>query len=256
MVPQIDFLPASYHVQRQREHKTLWRRMMVFFFLALAALGTCQQREIRRKLEIRRDELQSTADGLLQSVKAQSKLEQQLGELETRALLLTTLELRVPMTRVLNAITTSLPELASLNECNAESGQKENANLRNTVGSAPTPTPPPPTAVNKTPKSPFESDLTALRDASSVSATMLTVTGIAPDDLTISQYLVALRETGLFERVTLSFTGQHSVREETWRKFEVRLQLKHPDALLDRGPTATRRVTKGTRSSETNGASR
>lgn len=252
MVPQIDFLPASYHVQRQREHKTLWRRMMVFFFLALAAVGTCQQREIRRKLENRRDELQSMAEGLLQPVKAQSTLEQQLSDLETRALLLTTLELRVPMTRVLNAITTTLPELASLNECNAESGQKENSNLRTSVG----PAPPQPAAAIKTPKSPFESDLTALRDASGVSAMMLTLTGIAPDDLTISQYLFALRETGLFERVTLSFTGQHAVREETWRKFEVRLQLKHPETLLDRSPTAARRVSRGIRSSETKGTSR
>lgn len=254
MVPQIDFLPATYHVQRQREHKTLWRRMMVFFFLALAGLGTCQQREIRQKLEARRDELQSMAEGLLQPVKAQSTLEQQLNELETRALLLTTLELRVPMTRVLNAITTSLPELASLNECNAESGQKENANLRTSVGASPAP-PPPTAAPNKTPKSPFELDLTALRDASGVSAMMLTLTGIAPDDLTISQYLVALRETGLFERVTLSFTGQHTVREETWRKFEVRLQLKHPEALLDRSPAAPR-VTRGIHSFETKGTSR
>ena len=251
MVPQIDFLPATYHVQRQREHKTLWRRMMMCFFLTLAVLGTWQQRDLRRKLEHRRDELQSKAEGMLQPIKAQSPLEQQFNEVETRALLLTMLELRVPMTRVLNAITATLPELVSLTECNAEAGQKAQSGLRSAA-----PPPPASASASKTPKSPVESDLSELRQAKSLSALLLTVSGIAPDDLTISQYLVALRETGLFERVTLSFTGQHAVREETWRKFEVRLQLKNPETLLDRSTTPSRRVTNGTRSSEMKGTSR
>ncbi len=249
MVPQIDFLPATYHVQRQREHKTLWRRMFVFFFLVIAVVGTWQQRQLRHKLEARRDELQSKAEGLLQPVKAQSKLEQQLKELETRALLLTTLELRVPMTRVLTAITNSLPELVSLNDCQADTALKETSNARSG-------TLPPPVVSKEKKLSPFESDLTELRNATNLSATMLTLSGIAPDDLTISQYLVALRETELFERVTLSFTGQHPVREETWRKFEVRLQVKNPEALLDREPAAVRRISKESRSRETKGAAR
>ena len=251
MVPQIDFLPASYHVQRQREHKTLWRRMMMFFFLTLAVLGTWQQRDLRRKLESRREELQSMAEGLLQPVKAQSKLERQLNELETRAQLLTSLKLRVPMTQLLNAITSTLPELVSLSECNAEPGQKPNQGNRPTVAAAPAVA-----AANKEAKSPFEVDLTELRNATNLNAMLLTLSGVAPDDLAISQYLVALRETGLFERVTLSFTGQHTVQEETWRKFEVRLQLKNPEALLDRTPTAIRRVTTRTRAAETKGTSR
>ena len=116
--------------------------------------------------------------------------------------------------------------------------------------------PPLPVANKDKTLNPFESDLNELRNSTKLSATMLTLSGIAPDDLSISQYLVALRETDLFERVTLSFTGQHTVREETWRKFEVRLQVKNPEALLDHTPTAIRRVTKESRSHETKGASR
>ena len=250
MVPQIDFLPATYHVQRQREHKTLWRRMFVFFFLVLAVLGTWQQRDLRRKLEARRDLLQSKAEGLLQPVKEQSRLEERLQELETRALLLTTLELRVPMTRVLAAITSSLPEMVSLNDCQAETALKETSPLRSGQ------MPPLPVANKDKKPSPIEADLAELRNAARLSATMLTLSGIAPDDLTISQYLVALRETGLFERVTLSFTGQHLVREENWRKFEVRLQVKNSETLLDHSPAAAHRITKETRSRETSGASR
>ena len=82
MVPQIDFLPAAYHVQRQREHKALWRRMMVLFFLAIATLGTWQQRQHRQKLETRRDELRAKSEGLQQSLTAESKFDQQLDNVE------------------------------------------------------------------------------------------------------------------------------------------------------------------------------
>ncbi len=234
MVPSIDFLPATYHEQRQREQKTLWRRMMVFFFLALAVLGTWQQRQLCRKLEARRDELQARAQGLMQALPAKSQMTQDLKDLETKSQLLTTLELRVPMTRVLSAMTKSLPEMVSLNECQAETG------LMEVSGPAlPTVTP---TPISKEKPPPFEADLSELRNVTSRSTTMLTVSGIAPDDLAISAYMVALRDTKLFERVTLAFTGQHRVREENWRNFQIRLQVKHPETWLDRVSTANPRV--------------
>lgn len=228
MIPSIDFLPATYHVKRQREHKTLWRRMMVFFFLALAALGTWQQRQIRLKLEARRDELQSIAEGLSQAIPSQAKLDQRMKDLETRARLLMALELRVPMTRVLSSVTGSLPDLVSLHECQAEVAASENSGIKRIVMT-------PPQGTAKTEKvQPFDADLNALRETSSRTATMLTLSGIAPDDFAISQYLVALRETKLFDRVTLAFTGQHQVRDEPWRNFQVRLQVKNPETWLDR----------------------
>ncbi|MBC7816302.1 MAG: hypothetical protein IAG10_05360 [Planctomycetaceae bacterium] len=234
MVPSIDFLPATYHLQRQREQKTLWRRMMVFFFLALAVLGTWQQRQIRRKLETRRDELQARAQGLMQALPAKSKLTQDLKDLETKSQLLTTLELRVPMTRVLSAVTKSLPELVSLNECQAEAGLMETSGPAILAVN--------PAVISKEKPPPFEADLTELRNVTSRSTTMLTLSGIAPDDLAISAYLVALRDTKLFERVTLAFTGQHRVRDENWRNFQIRLQVKHPETWLDRVTTTNQRV--------------
>ena len=234
MVPSIDFLPATYHLQRQREHKTLWRRMMVFFFLALSVLGTWQQRQLCRKLELRRDELQAKAQGLMQAMPAKSKVTQELKDLETKSLLLTTLELRVPMTRVLSAVTKSLPEMVSLNECQAEAGLIEisGAALAAAI----------PAQISKEKPPPFEADLEELRNATSRSATMLTLSGIAPDDLAISKYLVGLRDTKLFERVTLAFTGQHQVRGENWRNFQIKLQVKKPETWLDRMPAANPRV--------------
>lgn len=225
MVPQIDFLPATYHLQRQREHKTLWRRMMVLFFLSLAVLGTWQQRMLQTKLESRRDELRARAEGLVKSLPAEAKLEQQLRELETRAQFLTTLEFRIPTTRLVASLTNSLPEFVTLSECQAEIGLIEGA----VVANAPMVVP----AANKEKLPPFEADLNELKNASSRTTTMLTLTGFAPDDSAISRYLVQLKETGLFERVTLAYSGQHRVRDESLRTFQVRLQVKSPATLLD-----------------------
>jgi Tfp pilus assembly protein PilN len=229
MVPQIDFLPATYHVQRQREHKTLWRRMMVLFFLTLAVLGTSQQRLLQTKLEARRDELRARAEGLQQSLPVEAKLDQQLRELETRAQLLTSLEFRIPTTRLFAALTNSLPEFVSLSECQAEIGLIEGAATANTPITMPN--------TNKEKVPPFDADLNELKAATARTTTLLTLNGFAPDDSAISRYLVQLKETGLFERVTLAFSGQHRVRDESLRTFQVRVQVKSPSMLFDSFPT-------------------
>ena len=236
MVPQIDLLPATYHVRRQREHKTLWRRMMVLFFLTLAVLGTWQQRKLRTKLESRRDELRARAEGLQQLLPVESKLDQQLRELEAQTKLLTSLEFRIPTTRLLAGLTKSMPEFVSLSECLAEIGLIEvpaSANVPSAVTNA-----------NKEKLPPIEADLTELTTAISRSTTMLTLTGFAPDDSAISRYLVQLKETGLFERVTLAYSGQLRVRDESLRSFQVRLQVKNMTTLFDSRPSTDQRVTK------------
>ena len=236
MVPQIDFLPATYHVRRQREHKTLWRRTMVLFFLALAVLGTWQQRKLRTKLESRRDELRARSEGLQQLLPIDSNLDQQLRELETRAQLFTSLEFRIPTTRLLAGLTNSMPEFVSLSECLAEIGLIEvpaSANAPSAVANA-----------NKEKLPPIEADLKELTTAISRTTTMLTLTGFAPDDSAISRYLVQLKETGLFERVTLAYSGQLRVRDESLRTFQVRLQVRNMTTLFDSKPSTDQRVTK------------
>ncbi len=238
MVPQIDFLPATYHQQRRRKHTTLWRRMMVSFFLALAMLGTWQQRKLQRKLETRRDELKSQAEGLEQLLPLDSELEQRFRDLDVQTQLLTQLSVRVPTTRVLAALTNALPEFVSLNECQTEIGVVE--------GLAPTNMriPPPSTAsrANQSPASPFETDLAELRLANDRSALLVTLHGLAPDDFAISRYLVRLRESTLFERSTLVYSGQHRVRDESLRCFQLRLQVKNPKDWLETTPKSDQRV--------------
>ena len=232
MVPQIDFLPATYHVQRQREHKTLWRRMMVLFFLALSVLGTWQQRMLRAKLESRRNELRARVEGFQQSLPVEVKLDQQLRELETKAQLLTALEFRIPTTRLIAGLTNSLPEFVSLSECQTEIGL-----IEGTVAANP---PPAISNANKEKSPPFDADLNELKTATGRTTTMLTVSGFAPDDSAITQYLVRLKVTGMFERVTLAFSGQHRFRDESLRTFQIRLQVKSPAALFDSLPVTDR----------------
>lgn len=237
MVPQIDFLPVTYHVQREREQKTLWRRTTMFLFLALAVLGTIQQRELRRKLETRRDELQARAAGLQQNaVPSEVATQKYLKELETRALLLTTLELRVPTTRVLSALTTSLPEFVSLTDCQADWSPLENLVVANVKV-------PVPNSASTEKPSPIETDLKELQSASKKMGLFLTIHGFAPDDLEITRYLNQLHQTELFDRITLVVSNQHRVQDEPLRHFEARLQLKSPHALMY-APSVDRRAVK------------
>ncbi len=224
MVPQIDFLPVAYHIQRQRQHRTVWRRMMVFFFLAIAVLGTWQQRDLRKKLEARQSELQARAAGLQQyAVPQESQVQTELKGLEAQALLLTTLELRVPTTRILSALTTSLPEFVSLTDCQAIWSPLE--------GIAP---PQAKVAVSSQAAAakltPIELDLKELQSTSQRHGMVLTIHGLAPDDLEITRYLSKLHEAELFDRITLVFSSQHRIYDEPLRQFEVRLQVKHPTA--------------------------
>ncbi len=245
MVPQIDFLPATYHVQRRRRHQTLWRRMMVFFFLSLSMLGTWQQRSLQRKLEARRDELQSKAQGLQESLPLSSQLEQQLTACESKAQLLTRLELRIPTTRILAAVTGALPEYVSLTECQADQQtievQKTTTTVQPTVTSS---------ALQSKPL-PFEIDLNELQAASSRTAMTVTISGLAPDDFALSRYLVNLRETDLFERVKLAYTGQQRVRDESMRAFQIRLQLRNPLTWIEPTPPSDRRLAKTSNGSAT-----
>jgi hypothetical protein len=238
MVPQIDFLPATYHQQQRRKHTTLWRRMMVFFFLALAMLGTWQQRQLQRKLQARRDELKSQAEGLEQLLPLDTDLERRLRDLDVQTQLLTQLSVRVPTTRVLAALTNALPQFVSLNECQAEFGAVEGLAAPNMR------VPPPSTASgeNKSPASPFETDVAELNLAKDRSALLITLHGLAPDDFAISRYLVRLRETKLFERSTLVYSGQHRVRDEVLRSFQLRLQVKNPKDWLETTPASGQRV--------------
>jgi hypothetical protein len=238
MVPQVDFLPATYHQQRRRKQTTLWRRMMVFFFLALAMLGTWQQRKLQRKLEARRDELKSRAEGLEQSLPLDTELEQRLRDLDVQTQLLTQLSVRVPTTRVLAALTNALPEFVSLNECQTEIGAVEGlppTNMRVSPRSTAS-------GANQSPASPFDADVAELRLAKDHSALLITLHGLAPDDFAISRYLVLLRETKLFERSTLVYSGQHRLRDESLRCFQLRLQVKNPKDWLETAATTGQRV--------------
>ena len=143
--------------------------------------------------------------------------------------MLTSLEFRIPTTRLIAALTNSLPEFVSLSECQAEVGLIEGAAVTNGPPAIPN--------ANKEKPPPFDADLNELTAASSRTATLLTVTGFAPDDSSISHYLVQLKETRLFERVTLVFSGQHRVRDEALRTFQVRVQVKSTAALFDSLPT-------------------
>ena len=87
-------------------------------------------------------------------------------------------------------------------------------------------------------------DLESLLKRTEETAQFLSLSGMAPDDGAIAQYLGALQESGLFSDVTLEFTDQHAVSDQFVRKFGVRLRLNKLEPWKARKPTG--RATEST----------
>lgn len=146
-------------------------------------------------------------------------LRKQIQELDARANLLTFLQVRVPPTRVLAALTNPLPPFVTLNE----------VSLKNeTVTVLAVPGELPPAAAAKTVTNPHQADLQRLVDQAKSSELVVTVSGIAPDDVAIARYLAALQDQKLFREVKLLYTDEHTLLEHPRRRFGLRLTLRRP----------------------------
>ena len=65
---------------------------------------------------------------------------------------------------------------------------------------------------------------------------MISIRGSAADDLEVSQFLNALHQNNLFERVQLLFTDQHVRKDRTMRSFAIRLRTQPVAGRLNHRP--------------------
>lgn len=219
MVQKIDFLPASYHQDRQKRQRRLLVRGVLLACLGLIAAATFQQRHARARLSERRDRLQSQAQLMLQQIGSAVALRQKIDRLETRANLVTALRMQARPTRILAAVTDSLPRFVSITEFSLASA---------TVGSASQPVPEASAKDAAKKLTPEQRDLQRITTESQETARFVSVQGIAPDDVAISDYLAALMAAHVFDEVTLLFTDQHRYREHSMRSFGIRLRIRRP----------------------------
>jgi hypothetical protein len=116
MIPEIDFLPASYREVRRRHQNRIWRRTIVVIFLTLVTIGTVRQRDIQNGLQTQKETLQERAQLMNERLENPAELNQKIQQAEIRANLLAAILLDESPAQLLSIITGALPEFVSLDE--------------------------------------------------------------------------------------------------------------------------------------------
>ena len=221
MVQDIDFLPLSYKHDRQRRQKRISRRITLVVFLALIVAGTIQQRKTQSRLQARSVVLKTEAGRLVAQIGNPQPTRDEIRRLDVRAELITRLRLCVSPTRVLQAVASSLPQYVSLTRCNLVQADVAHRNAREKPKSSNTP---PPNS-----KSPGERDLEKLIEEAQKTAIVVTLEGLAPDDMAVSAYLGALQKTNLFDEIHLAYSDRTSYGEHILRGFRATLRVRRPE---------------------------
>ncbi|MBI5761573.1 MAG: hypothetical protein HZA46_23935 [Planctomycetales bacterium] len=233
MIPEIDFLPETYKVNRERRKRKQWRLVAMAVALVLIAVGSIRQRQICGSLTDIRNRMLSNAERMTSQVKGAPELTDELNRLDAQANVVTFLRSKLPPSRVLLVVSNSLPEHVTLTQCRAsvELLPKKPGAVTGRRENSASPTDPKPAE-----KLPAQKDLETLLKRTEETAQFLSLSGMAPDDGAIAQYLGALQESGLFSDVTLEFTNEHAVSDQSVRKFGARLRLNKVEPWKVRKP--------------------
>jgi len=214
-VTTIDFLPADFYAERRRRSVRRGRWMIAAAFLALTVLGFAGNRLQGSRLQAELDQLTPQVAGVVKVRNSLSQLTQQIQHLEQHADVSSRLRFRPLTTRLLASVTAAIPENLTLQELEIRREQpiaaltSPNRNAKQE---------------NDDVKTPEQSDLDRL--VAEQSRQILTLRGFAPNDATVSEYLVRLRRTEVFDDVTLLYTD-HADREGVeLRTFSVRLRVR------------------------------
>lgn len=219
MIPEIDFLPASYHKLQKRHKKRAWNRFIVIAFIGLAGLGAFAQWRIESKLETERDKVLAQANRLTASPRKAEDLKKQIAELDLQADLVTQLSVRARLSQLLNSLSGARPEYVRLLEVQTKFEKLEvikspSSKRRKKKQEA------------KKDVNPFEADLLRIRETAGQQALYTTLRGVAPDDLAVSQFLSKLQETKHFQSIVLLYSDEYQFGEFKLRNFGVRLRLR------------------------------
>lgn len=217
MTQYIDFLPESHRRKRKRRRTKRWRQAVMIVFLAIVGVGGAHQHRVRVTLQKERDQLASQDSVMNRHLPDPAALRKKVDELDQRANLATHLRLRTPPTRILAAVTNSLPELVSLTEYRSafmkpEPDGKQIARPRRKNEPAK--------------RSSIQQDLATLRTARRERPLTITIKGLAADDLSISRFLANLQKSAIFDDVRLMYTDKAEFERHPMRGFGIRLTVR------------------------------
>lgn len=223
MIPEIDFLPASYREGRRRHRNRIWRRTIVVIFLTLVTLGTVRQREIQHHLETQKKSLQERVELMNAQLETPDQLNQKIKHAETQADLLATIQLDESPAQLLLIVSHSLPEFVSLNEFrfSFEKVFVKKQQLGQKIQ----------------PKKPIElkpeqADLEHLQAQHAQENLVLNLQGMSPDHLSISNYMSNLDQAGLFREIDLIQSNETIFEGHPMRLFRLRIVVNAPGTYI------------------------
>ena len=215
-VTTVDFLPADFRAERRRRRVRRGRGLIATAFLLLLLLGLAGNHVQRARLRADLDRLRPQAANVADLRKSLGQLTQKIQQLDVQADVRSRLRFRPAPTRLLASVTSAMPDRLTLQELEIREER-------------PVATYTAPTRKgrdDKTEKPPEQVDLERL--LADQTRQILTLRGFAPDDATVSQYLVNLRETRTFDDVTLLFTDRHDRDGAEVRAFSVQVRVRSP----------------------------
>lgn len=221
MVPNVDFLPASYRRQREKKLRRMWHRAVLAVFGLLILAGTLQQRRTISNREEALAALAARTASLKNALPDKTALNEQQAASDRRAMLLALLQLEEKPTSLLSAISTSLPEFVSLSSLRLS----REKNLKQALPVSPKNAK---KATEVQQPSPVEADLRQLKEQRKQTRLVIQLEGQAPDDQSIAGYLKALQQTGLFRSARLLFTDGDRMAGVPIRRFSLMLEARVP----------------------------
>jgi type IV pilus assembly PilN-like protein len=227
----IDFLPADYVCVRTTRTSNNWLRVVIVTAVSLMVVGALAQAHSLKELTTRRTRLQEQTNELLSKLGSPEALRGELKVVECEGKLLDVLRMNVPPTRWLSAIVQALPSQISLREMRSNREEISEPTARGPAGRGSSKPPEEQVADSR------ERDLNRLAIGSERQSLVISLTGTADDDQSVSSFLNALQRTSLFDRVQLLFTDQHGQGDATQRSFAVRLHIRpSPGRLTNQRP--------------------
>jgi len=233
MIPEIDFLPASYREVRRRHRNRIWRRTIVAIFLTLVTLSTVRQREIQHNLQTKKEKLEKRIQLMNEQLEDPAQLTKQIELSGIRANLLAGLMIDESPAQILSMTSHALPEYVSLTEFQF---LFEKVPVKETS--------PADKLKKKEPEKqiPDLVDLQNLRSQRTGENLVLLLQGIAPDHLSISRYMSNLDQIGVFKEIDLIQSNETIFEGEPMRGFRLKIVVNAPGTYH---PKIDQRLTAG-----------
>jgi len=220
---ELSFLPDDYMERKQRRRTNAI--CAVLFCVVISAIGgafTVTERSMR-EIEKQYTEVERQYTDAAKRIEQVNQLQEKQRTMAHQAELTASLLEKVPRSKVLAKITNGIPTGVSLLDFAMSSH----------LSTAP---PPAPKTAFEVRKAEIEAGrgVTAFASQPRVYEVTMRLTGVAPNDVQVAQFIAKLDRSSMFDDVNLLFTDEFVAgdKEQRLRKFQIEMTL-NPNAVLD-----------------------